>query len=95
MTTTAPLDHDTLLQRFWIRDTTRRPWSASPHPAYVSMGEAAQMIGRSKNTVSYHHIRGQFVPPHILHNRMVFRRDDVAAWLTGQDPDRNYVKAGK
>ncbi len=92
MTTSATLDHDALLKRFWQRDITPYTRSASIDPAYVSIGEAARMIGRSSSNVCYHYLRGQFVQPYIMHNFVVFRREDVVAWMNGQDPDRAYMK---
>ena len=91
--TTTPLDHDALLTRFWKRDTKTQTRSASINPAYVSIAESARMIGRSRSVVSYHYRRGQFAPPYMMHGYVSFRREDVAAWMDGQDQDRNYMKA--
>ncbi len=91
--TTTTLDHDALLTRFWRRDAAPYIRSASIDPAYVSIGEAARMIGRSRNNVCYHYLRGQFAQPYIRHGYIAFRREDVAAWMNGQDQDRNYMKA--
>ncbi len=91
--TTTPLDHDALLTRFWRRDTAPYTRSASIDPAYVSIAEAARMIGRSRNVVCYHYLRGQFAQPYLRHEYVAFRREDVEAWMDSQDQDRNYMKA--
>ena len=83
----ASLDRESLLRSFWRPNPAVIDLAVSPHSDYVTVAQAARIVGLSPQGVYYHLHRDQFVTEYRLHDRIVFRRADVEAWATGRALD--------
>jgi hypothetical protein len=51
---------------------------------YVTAGEAAEIVRRPESTLAYWRHRGEGPPYAKVGRRVLYRRLDVEAWLSGQ-----------
>ncbi len=76
----ASLDRESLLRSFWRPNPRAIDLAVSPHSDYVTVAQAARIVGLSPQGVYYHLHRDQFVTEYRMHDRIVCMRADVDAW---------------